>query len=385
VVFSSGLSTPAVKRVVMGSKNSSGASDMCPVEPDDFANVGSLASIARADLYLFHVTEGLASRSSTLDAGFESLAGVTGGEFIRLTGSPQPGVSKLLRETAAYYVATFEADPGERSGQTFRVELKSTREKLKLRTRPSLQMPKEVAAKSAGSPKDMLRVGAQYHDLPLRSTSYASRMGTTNDVKVVTLFEALDLPEGAALAAASVGFFDAKGTLKAQWTAQKDDLAKRPVRADLQAPPGTYRVRVAAVDGAGRAGTADYELNAELVRADPLKLSGLVLGTQPQPGSGFAPRLEFSKEAVAIGLLEIYGVPKGGAVTVDLDVAQAADGPALATAQTQVSNGSAEDMRMAFGGFGIDSLEPGDYLMRAVVSLDGKPVGKVVRTLRKAK
>jgi hypothetical protein len=35
------------------------------------------------------------------------------------------------------------------------------------------------------------------------------------------------------------------------------------------------------------------------------------------------------------------------------------------------------------GGFNIGSLPAGDYLMRAVVSLDGKPVGKVVRTLRK--
>jgi hypothetical protein len=42
-----------------------------------------------------------------------------------------------------------------------------------------------------------------------------------------------------------------------------------------------------------------------------------------------------------------------------------------------------DDMRVAFGGFSIANLEPGDYLMRAVVSLDGKPVGKVVRTLRK--
>jgi hypothetical protein len=40
-------------------------------------------------------------------------------------------------------------------------------------------------------------------------------------------------------------------------------------------------------------------------------------------------------------------------------------------------------MRVAFGGFSIATLAPGDYLMRAVVSLDGKPVGRVVRTLRK--
>ena len=41
-------------------------------------------------------------------------------------------------------------------------------------------------------------------------------------------------------------------------------------------------------------------------------------------------------------------------------------------------------MRIAFGGFSIATLEPGDYQMRAVVSLDGKPVGRVVRTLRKS-
>jgi hypothetical protein len=37
-----------------------------------------------------------------------------------------------------------------------------------------------------------------------------------------------------------------------------------------------------------------------------------------------------------------------------------------------------------YGGSSIETLPPGDYLMRAVVSLDGKPVGPVVRTLRKS-
>jgi hypothetical protein len=154
--------------------------------------------------------------------------------------------------------------------------------------------------------------------------------------------------------------------------------------AALAAPPGTYRVRVAALDAAGRAGATDYELKVEVPRADPLKMSGLVLGTQQQ-GGGFAPRLEFAGEPVAIGLLEIYGVPKGGNVTVDLDLVSSAEGTALATAQTNVGAGPAgmDDMRVAFGGFNIGSLAPGDYLMRAVVNLDGKPVGKVVRTLRK--
>jgi hypothetical protein len=379
-IFSGGISPPNVKVVSVGSRNAStGTNDVCPVTPEDFQNIGVLAATARADLYLFHLTEAMVNRSTTQDAGFESLGGVTGGEFVRLTASPQASISRLLRETAAYYTATFDMDPGERNAATMRVELKPTREKVKLRTRPSVAVPKMDA--KAAQPKDMLRVAGARTDLPMRVTAYTSRTTGNDDVTIAALFEGVEA--NAALSAASIGLFDEKGTLKKQWTAQSGELSKRPVMAALTAPPGTYRLRVAAVDGAGRAGTADYELNAEIPRADPLKLSALVLGTQQQ-GGGFAPRLEFKGEPVAIGMVEIYGVPKGGTVTVDLDVASTADGAAIASAQTTVSPGRSDDMRIAYGGFSIATLEPGDYQMRAVVSLDGKPVGKVVRTLRKS-
>ena len=380
VIFSSGLSTPEVKKVVLGSR-SQGTSDLCPVEPDDFANIGSLAAVSNADMYLFHVIDGLAARSSVLDAGFESLAGVTGAEFIRMPSNPQTAIARLLRETAAYYIATFEPEPGERNGQSARVELKPSRDKVRVRARPSVLIAKDTVAKAA-SPKEMLRTAVGFMDLPLRATSYASRMPGSNDVRITALFEPIE--RGAPLSAASVGLFDSKNTLKAQWTAQKDDLAKSPMRADLQAPAGVYRVRVAAVDGSGRSGTTDYEFTAEPVRADPLMLSTLVIGTQQQ-GAGFAPRLEFTTEPVAIGLLEIYNVPKTANLTVNLDVVSAPDGQPLASAETQIGKGSSEDSRLAIGGFGIDSLPPGDYLMRAVVLLEGKPVGRVTRTLRKAR
>jgi hypothetical protein len=386
VVFSGGLTLPVQKIVDMSKRNvapdstgATAANDICPIRPEDFENIGILASSARADLYLFHLTEAMASRSSAQDAGFESLAGVTGAEFARLSASPQSAISRLLRETASYYTATFDPDPSERNGGTYRVDLRTTRDKVKLRTRPSVEIRKDVA-KAAAAPKDMLRTQTAFADLPLRAAGHTSRTQGSDEVKVVAIFEALD--PSAALTAASVGLFDEKNTLKKQWTAQPPDLAKRPVMAALAAPAGTYRVRVAAVDGSGRAGTTDYELKVEVPRADPLKLSTLVLGTQ-QPGGGFVPRLEFGTEPIAIGLLEIYGVPKGGGVTVDLDVVSTPEGSALATAQTSVNPGSTEDMRIAFGGFSIGSLPPGDYLMRAVVILDGKPVGKVVRTLRK--
>jgi hypothetical protein len=378
VIFSGGISPPQVKQIRMGSQTSAGTNDVCPVTPEDFRNIGTLASTARADLYLFHLTEAMVNRSTALDAGFESLAGVTGAEFVRVPASTQAAVSRLLRETAAYYVATFEPEPGERNGQALRVEVKAAREDVKLRARPAVVIPKDVG--KAASPKDMLRTATEYRDLPLRAAAYPSRTAGSDEVTIVALFETMD--PAATIASASVGLFDEKNTLKKQWTAESADLGKRPVMAALAAPAGTYRLRVAAVDRSGRAGTADYELKAEVPRADPLKLSSLLLGTQQQ-GGGFAPRLQFTDESIAIGYLEIYGVPKGGKVTVELDVAETAEGAPLATAQTSVNPGKTDDMRIAYGGFSIASLSPGDYQMRAVVSLDGKPVGKVVRTLRK--
>jgi hypothetical protein len=381
LVFSGGLTPPGVKQVRLGARDASGTNDICPVTPEHFQNIGAIASTAHADLYLFHLTEAMANRSSAQDAGFESLAGVTGAEFARISASPQPAISRLLRETAAYYVATFEPDASERNGQAYRVELRSARDKVKLRSRPAITIDKAVVAKSAASPKDMLRVQGEYHDLPLRAAAYTSRTPGSDEVKIVALFEGLD--PNIALTTASVGLFDEKNTLQKQWTAQSADLGHRPAIAALAAAPGTYRLRVAAIDASGRAGTTDYELKAEVPRADPLKLSALVLGVQQ--GGGFAPRLEFGNEPIAIGLIEIYGVPKGGTVTVDLDVVSSPEAAPLATAQTTVNPGGTDDMRVAFGGFSIASLEPGDYQMRAVVSLDGKPVGRVVRTLRKAK
>jgi hypothetical protein len=41
------------------------------------------------------------------------------------------------------------------------------------------------------------------------------------------------------------------------------------------------------------------------------------------------------------------------------------------------------DGKIVFGGFAIEALAPDDCQVRAVVSSDGKPAGRVTRTLRK--
>jgi 5-enolpyruvylshikimate-3-phosphate synthase len=47
-------------------------------------------------------------------------------------------------------------------------------------------------------------------------------------------------------------------------------------------------------------------------------------------------------------------------------------------------NTAAIDRRRATGVVPVGALKPGDYVVRAVVSLDGRPIGQLTRILRKA-
>jgi hypothetical protein len=226
----------------------------------------------------------------------------------------------------------------------------------------------------------MLRTASVYRDLPLRVAAYPSRGADEKaGVKVVALFEPIE--PSAKLSAAAIGFYDEKGTLKAQWTAQPAELAKSPVPAALVVPAGAYRARVAATDASGRAGTTDFDLQAQLRSLATFRASALMLGV-PQNGA-FAPKLQFGADQAAVGVLEVYGVPKGAAVAVRLELAESEQGAALANATTNVAQGPGEDGRTAFGGFAIGALQPGDYLLRAIVTVDGKEIGRATQTLRK--
>jgi hypothetical protein len=238
------------------------------------------------------------------------------------------------------------------------------------------------AAAAPGAPRDMLRSADTYSDLPLRVAAYPSRGADEKaGVKVMAFFEPVE--PSAKLNGAAIGFYDDKGTLKAQWTAQPPELARSPVPAAVVVPAGTYRVRLAATDANGRSGTTDFDLRAQLKPLGPFRTSALMLGV-PQNGA-FAPRLQFGADQAAVGVLELYGVPKGAAVAVRLELADSEQSVPLANATTNIAQGPGDDARTAFGGFAISGLQPGDYLLRAIVTVDGKEAGRATQTLRKVR
>lgn len=388
VFFSSGLTPPSGGTTALLGRRTQAGTDVCTVMAPDYATVANAALASNVNFYVLFITEGKGSTVSTSktssgndeQAGVKGLAGQSGAQMILLSGNTEGTLARIGRETSAYYIATFEPDASERTGSTSRVDLRVARDGVKVHARPEIAIAKGSGA--APTPKDMVRVGTVFRDLPIRASGYVKR-NPGNDkvqVQVLAIFEPAE--PSTKLASAVVALFDDKDKLAAQWTAQPDDLSSGGGRTVLPVPAGTYRMRVAATDASGRAGTADYELRAETIAAAQLKLSGLVLGTAD--GGSFQPRLQFgAAQQAAVGYLEIYGVTKTTPVAVSLELAASPDGPALATTDATVQAGGAEDMRIAFGGFAIGGLAPGDYLMRAVVSVDGKPVGRSTHTLRK--
>jgi VWFA-related protein len=370
------------------------APGMCELTLESFRFVGTAAGAARAQFYIVQPQDimqtGEIARENIAGTGFrgsdnplegmEQLLGVTGGKLLNVGGGTATAFDRILRESASYYVATVEAQRNDRSGRSHQLDVRVARPGIEARAARAITFPAEdsKARPAAPSPREMLGVTTVFRDLPLRATAYSSFETEGNQVRVITLAEAVD--PAAKLGSLVAALFDRDGKLVSSWVAQAADLSRTPVIGAVSAPPGAYRLRVAAIDTTGRAGTADYDVLAEVAQTGPLKLSSVVLGLSR--AGGFVPKLQFSNEPVAIGYVEMSGATPGARLGATLELARTTNGPALVAVPLAIDSPSA-GRYVATGAVPIGALPPGDYVVRAMVALDGHPTTRVVRTLRK--
>jgi hypothetical protein len=366
----------------------------CEIRQIYFQEVSTAASMVRAHLYVVQpddlkmdsprqvFTDRTASRFAGADedrAGLESLAGVSGGDFMRVVGPDDPALTNLAKALTGYYVANVDVTPAEGNGAMHRLDVGVSRESVRVRTNPELYLPRLHGTAKNTSTKEMIRNGLTYRALPIRATAMTSA-GERGNVKILAVLEGIE--PGVKFADAVFGLIDARDRLVAQWTANDDELASSPVVTAGEGTPGPYRLRVAAIDTNGRRGTTEFEFMARLTEAEPLALSALALGVSRD--GGFTPKLVFGTDQAAVAYFEIYGpAPKSDSISVRLEIADGPDERALASGAPRVVP-QGELRRVAIGALAIASLPPGEYTVRAIVSVDGRPVGRVTRTLRKS-
>jgi hypothetical protein len=369
------------------------APGMCELTIDVFAQLGAAAGAARTMFYVIQPEDlmiapgasfsGAAKGSDNPLEGIENLAGVTGGQRLSLAAGGDGTLIRIARETSAYYVLGFDAQPGDRNNASRQMDIRIGREGVSVRARPSVTIPRldnRTAAKpQTVTPRAMLREARTFRELPLRGIGYVSHNPDDGRLKIVCLMESTE--PSVQLTAASAGLFDESGRLVAQWTADSKSLTGPTVMGALvTAKPGTYRLRVAANDALGRSGTADYELDAAIATLGTLKISSLVLGLSR---GGFVPRMLFGTEPVALGYFDIHG-KADATVTATAEIARSVDGPALgAPLPAAMRKVEGEDRSMATVALPIGALPPGDYVVRVTVSTPGQPPARLIRTLRK--
>ncbi len=382
VFFSAGLTLPqAVEPQRLGQPT-----ETCIVRTNNYNDFRNAAAVSGLNFYSVHVYDDSSSARPTtgneLVAGLEALTGAANGDMIRLTAALAGSVARAARETTAFYRATFDPEPSERNDLTHRLDLSVTKPGVTVRTQQDLFIDKADSARASGkalSVQDLLRVGDTRRDLALRAAAFPSRGDTKDTVKLVVVFESAEAE--AAVASAGVALYDERGRLTSQVTLKKDELSKTPPFTALSVKPGTYRLRVAAEDRSGRMGTLDMPVQARLTEAAPITMSGMILGTR---ASGrFSPKLLFGDDPALVTYLEVYGVPKAVELSGAVEIASAVDGPALGAVAATVLPGNDEGTWQVQAGIALSQVPAGDYVLRTLIVVDGKLVGKAVKTLRK--
>jgi len=389
VLFTAGLSAP--RRDAPFAR----APGMCELQSDLFQRVGAAAGAARVNFYIaqpddvnaatgqgqeFQSLSGSDSNAlSSPLAGIEHLAGVTRGVRVPLTALGTGALDRVARETASYLVAEIEPQLTDYDPHGRRLDIRVTRPGVTVRARPEITFSRtpDRTAGARVTVTDMLLSAATFSDLPLRAAAFT--MGAPDgQVQVAILAE----PEDRALAISSAGavLVTDDGSVVARWSAV--DAGESPLVGAMRVKPGRYRLRVAAVDAAGRGGAADYRFDASLVPVGTLQLGGLVLGLSRD--GQLIPRLSFADEPSALASFEMYGGVEGTAVTAFLEVAASIDGPAVVAVPLAIQ-AQGNGRFLAIGTVPLGALTPGDYAVRGLLRLENGTTGRTLRTLRKTK
>lgn len=386
VLFTAGLAAPR-RDAAMAM-----APGMCELVVDQLKRITAAASAAASTFYLVVPADigmsGSIVRESIAGGGFrgsdnplegiEHLEGATGAKRLPLDASGTASLARLMRESTAYYEAELEPDRGEVFGRSRPFAVRALRRDVTVRARPEITLRDPAKRPAAGTRltvPDLLGSFEAVTELPLRVAGFPVR-DPSGTIRVGVLIESAD--PAATLASAGALLIAGDGRVAGRWFAK--DAAERPLLGAIAAPAGTYTLRVAAVDAAGRAGIAEDPVNAELISVGQLSLGGLVFGvSRPE---GIRPQLEFEREPVAIASFDIYGGAAGQRLGAALEVARTPDGPALASLPLTMSR--ADESRVtATGSVPLGALAPGDYVVRGIVRLEDGTTGRVVRTLRK--
>lgn len=364
----------------------------------DLRRVADAAAAAQASIYAFRfdapVFEAADPQVSTTFSddrhlqrqGVEMLVGLMRGRAFEIAAGSGPAVERLARELSGYYLLSFEPDEDDRRGVARNIDVRVSRQGVDVRSRQRFLVAPALASRTTEEVlAETLRNPLIATDLPLRVATYALP-GADPEVRLMVVAEVDGAESREAL---PVGFSvtDARGRIVGAGFDRIETAAPGATLrylASLRVEPGPYTLKMAAVDDRGRRGSVEHGFTARTASAGQVRIGDLMLAEAPGPGATPVPSVDtrMTTDAV-IGYLELASVapPQLDRVAVRFEVAERDDAEPIEQQEgrlQQVDSGR----RVAEARLPVEWLPPGEYVARAVVTVDDRPIGRVSRPFR---
>ena len=380
---------------------------------NDLTHLAELAAKARTTFYVVQPDESMFDMDTprtlgglnydqTVAEGLEQLAGLTRGEYYRVSTSGAGVFDRISRELSGYYLLSFEPTDADKTSRNRRIRVEVSRRGLTVRARSTYAIADRAAAESLASlpPEQQVRqlLGSPLPTggLPMRVATYSVTNSAERDtVRVILSAEIGEPVTNSAEQPVGILVFDKDDkvyvdTTRYMMLSPATDRAASPrlLTMTVALRPGEYSLRLATIDHEGRMGSVHHTIDARLNRiaGNDVRASDLIISSEVAEGG--APRpiatgMHYSETMYSI--IELIGDDADRVSTsrVTVQVAESETGPALVAMDAQpIPRAKGERTFAALLRLGV--LPPGDYVARAVVKVPGQPDAHVTRSFRLA-
>jgi tetratricopeptide (TPR) repeat protein len=330
------------------------------------------------------------------EEGLGILAGLTRGSVLRVVSSPDPAFNRLGLELSAYYLLSFAPEPGDRDGKPHRIKVEVPRRKgLEVRARNQFRVDQPHAATDENALADTLRAPLLATDIGLNLSTYSMRDPGSGKIKVLFAVDIDRSTNPSGRLALAFMLTETSGKTVASQFVQD---AKAPVRSTTRiqtftgsvvaGSPGVHTLKLAVIDDAGKKGSVERTFNAQLTPVGQVRATDLLIAENTGAASGGivpAVAADFTSD-VLHGYVELYSDAAEVLqhTTVTVEVADSEEGRALdgTAGRLQPATSDAPMRRIAEASVPIALLPPGEYVARAVISINGRKAGQVTRPFK---
>lgn len=316
-------------------------------------------------------------RAADITTGLANVATMAGGAMFMGVGTASGIFERLRSEIVHAYELGVQATPKDDDGKTHDVKVTVNRPGVTVRSRRKVILPENVIAPDTKL-RTLLAQPVDVADLPVAAAAYTMRGEEAATLKVIITAElARGISVTSPLHYALMVMQDGKAVFQSRDAAVEEANGARVVTA-AQLAPGRYRLRLAAIDGSGRGGTVEVPVGVGLRTAADLQFSDVIIGVS---GPSFTPVIHARVGQTLSTLVELYSNEPARFATakVDYEVRRANEPTMIGTSPGTLRATALERRQVAEGSVTTTGLSPGAYTVSAIISVDGKPVGRVSR------